>query len=69
VVPSKTPEPLVMKISRALEAAVAAPEVRQKLDLAGCSAKNVPLGEFAAIIKSDIALWAKVVKEAGIPAD
>jgi tripartite-type tricarboxylate transporter receptor subunit TctC len=69
VVPSKTPQPIVDKISRALEAAVAAPEVRDKLDLAGCAAKSAPLGEFAAIIKSDIALWAKVVKDAGIPAD
>jgi tripartite-type tricarboxylate transporter receptor subunit TctC len=69
VVPSKTPQPIVMKISGALEAAVAAPEVREKLDLAGCTAKSAPLGEFAAIIKSDIALWAKVVKDAGIPAD
>jgi tripartite-type tricarboxylate transporter receptor subunit TctC len=69
VVPLKTPQPIVAKISRALEAAVAAPEVREKLDLAGCTAKSAPLGEFAAIIKSDIALWAKVVKDAGIPAD
>jgi tripartite-type tricarboxylate transporter receptor subunit TctC len=69
VVPSKTPQPIVAKISQALEAAVAAPEVREKLDLAGCTAKSAPLGEFAAVIKSDIALWARVVKDAGIPAD
>ena len=69
VVPSKTPQPIVGKISRALEAAVAAPEVREKLDLAGCTAKSAPLGEFAAIIRSDIVLWTKVVKDAGIPAD
>jgi hypothetical protein len=31
--------------------------------------KSAPLGQFADIIKSDIALWAKVVKDAGIPAD
>jgi tripartite-type tricarboxylate transporter receptor subunit TctC len=69
VVPAKTPQPIVAKISQALEAAVAAPEVRERLDLAGCAAKSAPLGQFAAIIKSDIALWAKVVKDAGIPAD
>jgi tripartite-type tricarboxylate transporter receptor subunit TctC len=69
VVPAKTPQPIVTKISGALEAAVAAPEVREKLDLAGCTAKSAPLGEFADVIKSDIALWAKVVKDAGIPAD
>jgi tripartite-type tricarboxylate transporter receptor subunit TctC len=69
VVPSKTPQPIIAKISQALEAAVAAPEVRERLDLAGCTAKSAPLGEFAAVIKSDIALWARVVKDAGIPAD
>jgi tripartite-type tricarboxylate transporter receptor subunit TctC len=61
--------PIVAKISQALEAAVAAPGVREKLDLAGCTAKSASLGEFAGIIKSDIALWARVVKDAGIPAD
>jgi tripartite-type tricarboxylate transporter receptor subunit TctC len=69
VVPSKTPQPIVVKISQALEAAVAASEVRDKLDVAGCTAKSAPLGEFAAIIKSDIVLWAKVVRDAGISAD
>src|SRR6201996_2518535 len=69
VVPAKTPQVIIAKISQALEAALAAPEVREKLDLAGCSAKSGPLGEFAAVIKSDISLWAKVVKDAGIPAD
>jgi tripartite-type tricarboxylate transporter receptor subunit TctC len=69
VVPAGTPQPIVSRISKALEAALAAQEVRERLDLAGCAAKSAPLGEFAGIIKSDIALWAKVVKEAGIPAD
>jgi tripartite-type tricarboxylate transporter receptor subunit TctC len=69
VVPAGTPQPLVDRISQALEAALATPEVRDKLDLAGCAVKSVPLGKFADIIKSDITLWAKVVKDAGIPAD
>ena len=69
VVPATTPQPIVNRISQALEIAIANPEVREKLDLAGCAAKSAPLGEFADIIKSDIALWAKVVKDAGIPAD
>jgi len=69
VVPARTPQPIVDRISQALEIAIANPEVREKLDLAGCAAKSAPPGEFAKIIKSDIALWAKVVKDAGIPAD
>jgi len=69
VVPSGTPQPIVDRISKALEAALATPDVQQKLDLAGCETKSAPLQQFADIIKSDIALWAKVVKDAGIPAD
>jgi tripartite-type tricarboxylate transporter receptor subunit TctC len=69
VVPAGTPQPIVDRISKALESAIATPDVRERLDLAGCAAKSAPLGEFADIIKSDIALWAKVVKDAGIPAD
>jgi tripartite-type tricarboxylate transporter receptor subunit TctC len=55
--------------SAALEAALATWDVRQKLDTAGCEAKSAPLAAFADIISSDVALWAKVVKEAGITAD
>ncbi len=69
VVPAATPQPVVAKISAALEAALATPDVQQKLDTAGCEARSAPLGAFADIIKADVALWAKVVKEAGITAD
>jgi tripartite-type tricarboxylate transporter receptor subunit TctC len=69
VVPAGTPQPIVDRISKALEAALAVPDVQQKLDLAGCEAKSAPLKQFADIIKADVALWAKVVKDAGIPAD
>lgn len=69
VVPAGTPQPVVAHISKAVEAALAAAEVQQKLDVAGCEPKSAPLGAFADIIKSDVAVWAKVVKEAGITAD
>jgi tripartite-type tricarboxylate transporter receptor subunit TctC len=69
VVPAGTPQPTVERISKGLEAALAMPDVQQKLDIAGCEAKSAPLGRFAGIIKADVGLWAKVVKEAGITAD
>ncbi len=69
VVPTGTPQPIVDRISKALEVALATPEVQQKLDLAGCEAKSAPLAQFADIIKTDVALWARVVRDAGIPAD
>ena len=69
VVPKGTPQPVVEQISKTLEAALATSDVRQKLDVAGCEAKSAPLQAFADIIKVDVAVWAKVVKEAGITAD
>ncbi|MGO8911141.1 MAG: Bug family tripartite tricarboxylate transporter substrate binding protein [Bradyrhizobium sp.] len=69
VVPAGTPQPVVDRISKALEAALATPEVREKLDLAGCLVKSAPLARFGDIIRSDIALWAKVIRDAGIPPD
>jgi tripartite-type tricarboxylate transporter receptor subunit TctC len=69
VVPAGTPQPIVDRISKALEVALATPDVQQKLDLAGCEAKSAPLKQFADIIKADVGLWAKVVKDARIPAD
>jgi tripartite-type tricarboxylate transporter receptor subunit TctC len=69
VVPAGTPQPVVARISAALEAALAVADIQQKLDTAGCEAKSAPLAAFGDIIRADVALWAKVVKEAGITAD
>jgi len=69
VAPAGTPQPVVERISKALETALATADVRQKLDVAGCEPRSAPLGAFADIIKSDVGVWAKVVMEAGIIAD
>ena len=69
VVPVATPKPIVERISKALAAAVADPDVQQKLDIAGCEPKSATPAEFGDVIKSDITQWERVVKEAGITAD
>jgi tripartite-type tricarboxylate transporter receptor subunit TctC len=69
VVPAGTPQPIVDRISEALEKALAASDVQQRLDTAGCEPKSAPPKQFADIIRADVALWAKVVKDAGISAD
>jgi tripartite-type tricarboxylate transporter receptor subunit TctC len=69
VVPAGTPGPIVDRIGKALETALATSDIREKLDIAGCEAKSAPRAQFADIIKTDVALWAKVVKDAGITAD
>jgi tripartite-type tricarboxylate transporter receptor subunit TctC len=69
VVPKATPPEIVARIDTALEAALATDDVRQKLDTAGCEVESTPLGKFTDKINADVALWARVVKEAGITAD
>jgi tripartite-type tricarboxylate transporter receptor subunit TctC len=69
VLPAATPRPVVERISKVLDVALATPDVQEKLDTAGCEPKSAPLAQFSDIIKADTALWAKVVKEAGITAD
>ena len=69
VVPKATPQPIIARIDQALEAALATAEVRQKLDTAGCVATSAPLSAFADIVKSDVALWATVAKEAGLTSE
>jgi tripartite-type tricarboxylate transporter receptor subunit TctC len=69
VVPAATPQPVVARISKALDDALAAADVREKLDTAGCEPKGAPLAHFSDIMKADVALWARVVKDAGITAD
>jgi tripartite-type tricarboxylate transporter receptor subunit TctC len=66
VVPATTPQGVVDRISAALETALASADVQQRLDTAGCEARSAPLAQFGTIIRDDVALWAKVVKEAGI---
>jgi tripartite-type tricarboxylate transporter receptor subunit TctC len=69
VVPKGTPQPIVKKIDEALEASLATADTKDKLDKAGCEATSAPLSAFADVIRDDVALWARVVKEAGITAD
>ena len=69
VVPAVTAPLIVDRISKAREVALATADVQQKLDIAGCKPKGAPPAQFADIIKADVTLWTKVVKDAGIAAD
>src|SRR5712691_794954 len=64
--PAGTPAPIVDKVYRQAVAIAAMPDVRQKLAQLGLDTTADPPDAFAAIIKSDIAKWAKVIQEANI---
>jgi tripartite-type tricarboxylate transporter receptor subunit TctC len=66
--PAGTPAPIVGKLHQAAIKIVAQPDTRERFTQLGLDVVGNPPDEFAAIIKTDIAKWAKVIKDAGIKA-
>ena len=70
VVPSKTPKPVIERLAAEVAKVLAQPEIKERLAGIG----NEPVADsspeaFGALIRSELARWAKVVREAGIRAD
>lgn len=64
--PAGTPKEIIAKLNTEINAAMKLPEVRAKLEAAGIEVQGGTPQDYAALIKSDLAKWGKVVKEAGI---
>jgi len=64
--PAGTPKAIVAKLNAEINAALKLPDVRSKLEAAGIEIQGGTPQEYAALIKSDLLKWGKVVKEAGI---
>ena len=67
--PAGTPKAIVAKLNAEINAALKMPDVRAKLEAAGIEIQGGTPQDYAALIKSDLAKWGKVVKEAGIAAE
>ncbi len=67
--PAGTPPVAVAKLSEALLKALAQPEVIERFATQGLDAAPSTPAEFAAFIRSEIAKWARIAKEANIKAD
>jgi tripartite-type tricarboxylate transporter receptor subunit TctC len=67
--PAGTPKAIVDKLNAEINAALKLPDVRAKLEAAGIEVQGGTPQAYAALIKSDLAKWGKVVKAAGIEAD
>ena len=64
--PAGTPKAIVNKLNAEINAALKMPDVRAKLEAAGIEIQGGTPQDYAAVIKSDLVKWGKVVKEAGI---
>ncbi|MBS0454622.1 MAG: tripartite tricarboxylate transporter substrate binding protein [Proteobacteria bacterium] len=67
--PAGTPKPIIARLNAEINAVLKLPEVRAKLEAAGIEVQGGTPQEYAALIKSDLAKWGKVVREAGIEAE
>jgi tripartite-type tricarboxylate transporter receptor subunit TctC len=67
--PAKTPQDIVMRLNGEIHKVLGAPEVREKLDTQGFQVRLSTPQQFAELIRSESAKWAKIVKEANIRID
>ena len=64
--PAGTPRAIVDVLYREIAKAVAAPDLREKFAAVGFIATAIAPVEFAAVMKADMAKWAKVIRDANI---
>ncbi|PIX26099.1 MAG: ABC transporter substrate-binding protein [Deltaproteobacteria bacterium CG_4_8_14_3_um_filter_45_9] len=69
VVPAKTPQAIMDKLSQAIVKVVKMPEVKQKLEQIGAEATGTTAEEFARVIKQDRGRWGPIIKASGFKAD
>ena len=69
VAPAGTPSAIIRTLHLETVKALAQPDLRAKLADLGLEGIGNSPDEFAAVIKSEIPKWAKVIKDAGIKAD
>jgi tripartite-type tricarboxylate transporter receptor subunit TctC len=65
-VPAATPRPVAGKLNTELLRVITVPDVKEKMFGLGMDIAGGTPEEFGALVRSDIAKWAKVIREAGI---
>ena len=64
--PAGTPKAIIAKLNAEINAALKIPDVRTRLEGAGIVIQGGSPEDYAALIKSDLVKWGKVIKEARI---
>lgn len=69
IAPKGMPQPVVERVNAELNKALKAKDMEEKLAADGVSPAGGTSQQFGALIKRDIEVWAKVVKQAGVKAE
>jgi tripartite-type tricarboxylate transporter receptor subunit TctC len=65
VAPAGTPRPIIDKLAAAMKAALAEPDVRERIAADGADVQSMTPEEYAADIDREETKWSKVVKLSG----
>jgi len=66
LVPAKTPKPIVAKLSKELMRIIRQPDVHERFSSVGLDAVGSTPEELAALIKKEVVMYAKLVKQIGL---
>jgi tripartite-type tricarboxylate transporter receptor subunit TctC len=67
--PANTPQPIVRKLNADIASIMRNPDVANPLLAQGAEPQSGPPEDLRKLLASEIALWSKVIKEAGIKAE
>jgi tripartite-type tricarboxylate transporter receptor subunit TctC len=69
VAPQGTPQAVIARLSKAIESALASPELKQRLEAQGVELKFTPNDQFGRMIEQEFRVWGKVVENAKVKLD
>ena len=69
VAPAKTPRPIVMRLNAEFAKVMSDPAIKQRLSESGFEPQTSTPEEFSSYMKSEIAKWAKVIRESNVTLD
>jgi tripartite-type tricarboxylate transporter receptor subunit TctC len=69
VAPAKTPRPIITRLNAEFSKVMSDPVIRQRLSESGFELQTSTPEEFSAYMKSEIAKWARVIRESNVSLD
>ncbi len=69
LIPSATPRDIVLKLNQEIVRAIRSPDVKRRLESEGADVVGSTPEQYAAVIRSDVEKWAKIVQKTGIRAN
>jgi len=67
--PARTPAEIIARLNGDIARALEAPEVRDRLVGMGADVRTSTASEFASFVRTEVAKWSRVIKDAGIRID